>query len=88
MKFLGDRAKKTSSAYTITYETEFDRSNSKYHNTVVSYWEDGKGGKYTQTVEKDQSVEQNYTSNRTKSGYYNATNKTITWISRWSTSFR
>ncbi|MFW7412441.1 Cof-type HAD-IIB family hydrolase [Vagococcus fluvialis] len=44
MKFLGDRAKKTSSAYTITYETEFDRSNSKYHNTVVSYWEDGKDG--------------------------------------------
>ncbi|MEQ7220799.1 Cna B-type domain-containing protein [Vagococcus fluvialis] len=80
VKFLGDRAKKTSSAYTITYETEFDRSNSKYHNTAISYWEDGKGGKYTQTVEKDQSVEQNYTSNRTKSGYYNATNKTITWI--------
>lgn len=80
VKFLGDRAKKTSSTYTITYETEFDRGNKSYKNTAVSYWEDEAGREYTQTAEKKQTVKQNYTSNRTKSGYYNATNKTITWI--------
>ncbi|UDM80818.1 Cna B-type domain-containing protein [Vagococcus fluvialis] len=82
IKFLGDRAIKTSSAYKITYKTAFDRSKDKYNNTATSHWEDSNGKTYTQTVERDQTVKPIYkdSNNGKKSGLYNATTKKITWI--------
>lgn len=83
VEFIGDYVK-TSSAFTITYETPYvfndlKDGTSKFKNSAKLKWTDDKDNSRSNTDSDEVNPKQETKNNGFKNGSYNAVTKTITW---------
>lgn len=84
VKLIGVEYQPTTKAFTIEYQTAFDKKelngeNVPYINRAVATWTDKVGAKKTNTSEDKFTPKKESYVNGSKSGSYNAVSKEITW---------
>ena len=73
---------KTSDEFLLTYKTNFDTKkliSNKWTNTIAAAWTDKNGDTHKNNGSADFIPKQEFVTDGTKSGSYNAVNKHITW---------
>ena len=73
---------KTSDEFSLTYKTNFDTKkliSNKWTNTIAAAWTDKNGVTHTNNGQADFKPKEEFVTDGTKSGSYNAVNKHITW---------
>ncbi|OIM58476.1 hypothetical protein ATX85_07680, partial [Oenococcus oeni] len=83
IEFLGALKTSAKDYYTLTYKTSFDTnevpSNGTWTNSAKATWTDINGDTHTNDGSADFTPKIEFDNDGSKSGSYNATNKTITW---------
>ncbi|HJE97588.1 MAG TPA: Cna B-type domain-containing protein [Ligilactobacillus acidipiscis] len=84
IEFLGELKNSASHEYKLTYTTSFDTSRlgkdqKSWTNKINATWTDINGDEHNNEGKATFTPKNEYVSNATKSGSYNATNKHITW---------
>ncbi len=79
---LSGAYEKTSDEFLLTYKTSFDTKKligNKWTNTIAATWTDKNGGGHHNNGSVDFKPKEEFVTDGTKSGSYNAVNKHITW---------
>ncbi len=83
IEFLGALKTSAKDYYTLTYKTSFDTnevpSNGNWTNSAKATWTDVNGDTHENDGSADFTPKVEFDNDGSKSGSYNATNKTITW---------
>ena len=79
---LSEAYKKTSDEFLLTYKTSFDTKKligNQWTNTIAAAWTDKNGDTHKNNGSADFIPKEEFVTDGTKSGSYNAVNKHITW---------
>ncbi|KGH71523.1 membrane protein, partial [Oenococcus oeni IOEB_0608] len=83
IEFIGALKTSAKDYYTLTYKTSFDTnelpSNGTWTNSAKATWTDVNGDSHENSGSADFTPKVEFDNDGSKSGGYNATNKTITW---------
>ena len=82
VEFLGDLKKGTDKTYKLTYTTDFARREGDLSNGASSHWQDHNGDNHTNSTDHKPTIKEEYKSDATKGGSYNAQTKHITWTTK------